>query len=356
MAEELNQEAMVADLNFNGAAPEDPAPAEGTEGAAAATEITLEAGKENEGAEAGATDAGKPKTPEKGKAEPTEFEKMFMDEKGEPDLKRFLAHQEAAQKVDQGPARAVPIPGQQFKPDPTQQPVKTLQEQQIEEFRTYRTNLSKNLSVGLDYVAQAIQAGYTPQQAIDYAKGKLGTEIQDHLTDWQFQKQREFDEKRMREHQEQIDAANTRPMSESNHNLVAAEYGLNRKQLDSLLFSPEYGLKHIGRMFDLAHPGLIEKGGEEAQKALNNFYVKFTGKRENIRYLVELARADVSRKLQPQLMARFRAAGAEQEKNGKLASVRPSNKQPTPNRKTPGGLDDYLHGPDKRFKNVDEIG
>ncbi len=244
---------------------------------------------------------------------------------------------------------------------PGQQPEQTAQKKSpfdefYEKTNTYKQTLNQNLTLPMNFIREALKAGYNADQAVQYAQEKITEIAQKHTQEYELEQRKEFEKTLYQEQNDRLELAKLDSQSKTNHASIAREFGVATDRFESILFHKELGLKDIGMLFDLANPGLRSDASvskDVLQQKLNNWYTKFTSNPDNMRYLAESAMLRLQRAVFPKMAEKIKGMGASAAAGKARANSMqtPGKTSHTPKKPTAHDpFDDYLNGEDARLQ------
>lgn len=178
---------------------------------------------------------------------------------------------------------------------------------------SYEDAVRTNLNTGLDYIQEALNSGYTMDQAYIYAKQQVDMQVKDHLLNKRFQDQEKSFEERLADKKAKLtheqEMAELKPKSTANLYEMAKKGGYGSiEKLQSALMNPKYGGDMINYMFQRENKGQKYGSKEELASAMNDWFVKFTADKKGLAFLDEVAKSRIMLQRMPEIVEAVRSA------------------------------------------------
>jgi hypothetical protein len=215
--------------------------------------------------------------------------------------------------------------------------------------------LKTNYFAGFNYVRQAIEAGYGPQQALEYAERQMNYDIDKYSTQQQMAKMREeltaqleSEKKLVAEQKEQVQV---RPLAMQNIQELSQKYG-GAERFKSIMYGQEYGGKVLQALYDKLGGGADIKDNEQYKQGLENFFYKTFSDKTLAGIMDVFATSLVRDKMWPQIreeVAKIKSAGVAGNRKTLVGSN--PGKINNPSRQAPREPDAF----DRHFGNISRV-
>lgn len=255
----------------------------------------------------------------------------------------------------QGTAKPLSAQPQPQQPAQPQQPEKPIWQVELEEEKSLRETTRKERLVYREYLAEALQAGYTGDAAITYADRKADEAAEEDFQKRLYESRFKRSEESAKKAQEEADLKQIEPKSQINLAKVYNELG-GQDRFNTLIFgvpsadgkslSGGYGLDVINMIFDMQHQGTkLPSDPAQLTAEYSRWYTKFTSNENNLRFVVDVAKARLQAAMFPQIVNHIRSVSDTGNRQMLQANQGTPSGINTPQGKSePDALDKYLYG------------
>lgn len=298
-------------------------------------------------------------------AGPQGIEKEFFktDDKGNPvfDIDAALsklypqndrAFQYSGVKDPRGALQQAPL---QQQPQQPKEPEKEPWQIEFEKREQTRKTYIDNLSLGLNFVNEALKAGYEPEQAINYANQQIQWLIDQEMAKLDYQNRYKADQEEKQRIAKEKEILQLKPRSDSVHRMLYTKAG-GKDKFDALIFGTPsadgkklqggYGVDVLNMLFDIAHLGQqLPSDGNKLYQMYQDWYTRFSANENNLRFVYDVAMARLQKAMMPHIINFVRSAkDREFYMRGQAQVKAPSGIQAPENSDTtqPDPLNSYL--------------
>lgn len=197
---------------------------------------------------------------------------------------------------------------------------------ELEEENKLRESFVKQRTSYKTFLQNAINQGYQGEQAFIMADQMAQQEADTEFRRASYERRYKMQEEAKVREAEAKKNAEIEPMSRVNIAKVSSEFG-GVDNFNAFLFGvPDasgklvngYGLQTIGMLFDLAHEGQnIPK--EQLADKYKSWWTKFSSNENNLRYVVNQAKANLQLALHPQMVDKIHSVSAVNQQQAKVA-------------------------------------
>ena len=261
------------------------------------------------------------KTPNESK---NPLESVFVDESGSFDFSSFAQFSlpddvlaEPAPAEGSEPAEAGDTP-------PDDRPE---WKREADEEREYVTTLREEALGPLEKVAQLIDGGMSPENALHQVYAERKKLVNDHLEEYKYKRDFERREKGAKAAAETTRSNEVKERAVTNRNEVISKLPGKTDQdkiglFNHILFSKEIGAVVLNREFEKAHPEADKLPQKEKEALADKFLDEIQSNKGEFRYLWERCMDRAHRVMSKQSTAAARRMGAAQEQEKRFAGKR----------------------------------
>ncbi len=232
---------------------------------------------------------------------------------------------------------------------------------QLEEEKTYRTNLRTSLLSPLEHYKQALKANYTPEQALTYAEQQTLSAFEEHITERQYELEAKRREELEKEGTSKGEIAELRSRAAANEALFYAEAG-GKEAFDALMFGtvgkdgkpkPGVGSEDIWMLFKLSNPDVqtSKMTAKQLNEKMATWWTRYASNKENLAYAWKIVKGTLFEKMRPYIIDKTRATVQNQIQSNREGNFRRAGLQPsarTPRGEQNSTLDAYFNPMESR--------
>jgi len=206
----------------------------------------------------------------------------------------------------------------------------------LEEVQNYEKTLKGHVLEPLEKVAQLIQSGVEPMEALNRIYAERQTILTDHLAEYKHQREFDREEKRQKSIADAERQSVLKVRAGTNVNsIVAALPGTDNKAKTELfshiMFSKAIGAPILNREFMRRYPDVNKLPQAEQEKTADKFLLEIQSDRAELAYYWQLCMDRATRLKQKDAAQRHRLMGAAQANETRLAAQKhpagPYNRQ-----------------------------
>jgi hypothetical protein len=201
----------------------------------------------------------------------------------------------------------------------------------IAEKREYEKSMQERAYLWPNKYSEAIKAGYSADQAVQYAHAQVKTWHEEQVADWQYKKEQEEAENRGKSELTTRENEQLREKAVINEQLYINHFG-NRKEYDTFMFGQigndgklkkGYATDFIYKQFEIMNPEKVSPNANDYTAWWN----KFASEPSNLAMAYEFGMARLLVETLPHLIQKGAEVRAENTRQNNMAQRRPNRGQ-----------------------------